>query len=342
MWTLKFLVISQFLFYSSVMSTYNNNKVSVNTEFFDIKILIIINTLKNVESYNLEGIRFQKTLLSLLHCLTMSNYLLPYEGQHARPSCPSLSPGVCQNSCPLSWWCHPTVSSSIDPFSFCLRSIPALWSFPMSWLFASAGQSIVASALVLPMNIQDWFSSGLIGLISLLSKKFSRAFSSTTSWQYQFFGTQPLWYNSQIYAWVLEKPYLWLNRPFSKVMSLLFIALSRFVIGVLPNSKRLLISWLQSPSAGNLEPPKNKVCHCLHCFPIYLPWSNGTGCHDLSFLSLSFKPAFSLSCFTFIKKRFSSSSLSAIRVVVSAFLRLLIFLLEILIPACASCCCCCY
>ena len=88
--------------------------------------------------------------------------------------------------------------------------------------------------------------------------------------------------------------------------------------------------------------PQNKVCHCFHCFPIYLPWSDGTRCHDLSFWNvelyrmLSFKPTFSLSSFTFIKRLFSSSSLSAIRVVSSAYLRLLIFLPEILIPACAS------
>ena len=81
---------------------------------------------------------------------------------------------------------------------------------------------------------------------------------------------------------------------------------------------------------------KNKVSHCFHCFPIYLPWSDGTRCHDLSFLKLSFKPTFSLSSFTFIKRLFSSSSLSAIRVVSSIYLRLLIFLLAVLVPACAS------
>ena len=81
---------------------------------------------------------------------------------------------------------------------------------------------------------------------------------------------------------------------------------------------------------------KNKVCHCFHCFPIYLPWSNGTRCHDLRFLNVEFKPTFSLSSFTFIKRLFSSSSLSAKRVVSSEYLRLLTFLLAILIPACAS------
>ena len=113
--------------------------------------------------------------------------------------------------------------------------------------------------------------------------------------------------------------------------------LSRFVITFLPRSKRLLISWLQSTICSDFGAPKNKVCHCFHCFPIYLPWSDRTGCHDLSFLNVELlKPIFSLSSFTFIKRLFSSSSLSAIRVVSSAYLRLLIFLPAILIPACAS------
>ena len=93
-------------------------------------------------------------------------------------------PGVCSNSCPLSWWCYLTVSSSVTPFSYCLQSFLALYFFPVSCLFASSGQSIgagaSASASVLPMNIQGWFPLGLTGLISLLSKGFSRFFSSTT------------------------------------------------------------------------------------------------------------------------------------------------------------------
>ena len=121
----------------------------------------------------------------------------------------------------------------------------------------------------------------------------------------------------------------------SKVMSPLFNTLSRLVTAFLPRSKHLLISWLQSASAVILE-LKKIVSHCFHCFPIYLPWRDGTRCHDLSFFNMSFKPAFSLSFFTFIKRYFSSSLLSAIRVVSSAYLRLLIFLLAILISACAS------
>ena len=125
------------------------------------------------------------------------------------PICPSLSPRVCSNSYPLSQWCHPTICSSVAPFSFCLQSFPASGSFPMSQLFTSGGQSIGVSALAsaLPMNIQGWFPLGLIGLISLQSKGLSRVFSSTTVWKHQFFNTLPfLWSNSHICTWLLEKP----------------------------------------------------------------------------------------------------------------------------------------
>ena len=119
-------------------------------------------------------------------------------------------------------------------------------------------------------------------------------------------------------------------------MSLLLNMLSRLVVTFLPRSKHLLISWLQSPSAVVFGAQKHKVSHCFHCFRIYFPWSYGTGCHDLSFLNIELWANFSLSSFTFISRLFSSSSLSAIRVVSSAYLRLLIFLPAILIPACAS------
>ena len=109
----------------------------------------------------------------------MSDCLRPHGLQHASLPCPSLSPKICSNSCPLSWWYHPTISSSVVPFS-CLQSFPASGSFPVSWLFTSSGHSIGASALVLPMNIQDWFPLGLTGLISLQSKGLSRVFSNTT------------------------------------------------------------------------------------------------------------------------------------------------------------------
>ena len=104
-------------------------------------------------------------------------------------------------------WCHSTISSSVARFSSCLQSFSASGSFPMSWLFASGGQIIEASASVLLMNIQGWFPLGLTGLISLLSKGLSRVFSSTTVWMHQFFSAQSyLWSNSHICTWQLEKP----------------------------------------------------------------------------------------------------------------------------------------
>ena len=131
-------------------------------------------------------------------CLTLQ----PYGLQHARLSYPSLCPRICSNSCPLCQWCHPTISPSIVLFSSCLQSFPAPGSFPMSQFFPSGGQSIGASASILPMNIQGWFPLGLTGLISLQFKGLWRAFSSTTIWRPQFFGTQPsLWSNSHICIW---------------------------------------------------------------------------------------------------------------------------------------------
>ena len=135
-------------------------------------------------------------------------WLQPRGLQHARPPCPSLSPGVCPSSCPLSHWCYIKISSSAALFSFCLLSFPASGSFPMSQLFISGGQSIEisASASVLPMNIQDWFPLGLTGLISLQTKGLSRVLSNTTVQKHQFFGAQPsLWSNCHICTWLLEK-----------------------------------------------------------------------------------------------------------------------------------------
>ena len=115
----------------------------------------------------------------------------PHGWQHTRPPCPSPTPGVYSNPCPLSWWCHPTISSSVVPFS-CLQSFPASGSFPMSQLFASGGQSTGASAStsVLPMNTQDWSPLEWIGWTSLQSKGLSKVFSNTTDQKHQFFSTQ--------------------------------------------------------------------------------------------------------------------------------------------------------
>ena len=112
--------------------------------------------------------------------------------QHARPPCPSPTAGVYSDSCPLSQWCHPTISSSVIPFSSCPQSSPASGSFQMSQLFASGGQStrVSASTSVLPMNIQNWFSLGWTGWISLQSQGLWRVFSNTTVQKHRFFGTQ--------------------------------------------------------------------------------------------------------------------------------------------------------
>ena len=124
----------------------------------------------------------------------MFNSLWPHGLQHARPPCSSPTPGVYSNSCPLSQWCHPTISSSAIPFS-CLQSFPASESFQMIQLFTSGGQSIGASASapVPPVNIQVWFPLRLTGLISFLSKGLSRVFSSTTVWKHQFFSKNILY-----------------------------------------------------------------------------------------------------------------------------------------------------
>ena len=242
--------------------------------------------------------------------------------------------GACSNSCPLTQWCHPTISSSVIPFSSCLQSFPASGSFPVSQLFASGGQNIGASvsAPVLLMNIQDWFPLGLTSFIPLQSKSLLQHHSSKASilWHSAFFIVQ------------LSHPYTTTGKPIAltrwtfvdTVISLLFNMLSRMVKAFLPRSKCPLISWLQSTSAVILE-PKKIGCHCFHCFLIYLPWSDGTGCGDHVFWMPSFKATFPLSLFTF-KRLFSSSLLSSIRVVSSVYLKLLIFLLKILIPACAS------
>ena len=145
----------------------------------------------------------------LFSCSVMSDSLWPPELQHASLPCPSLSPGACSNSCPLSQWCHPTISFSVTPFSSCLQSFPASGSLSMSHFFASGGRSIGASALasVLPRNIQDWFPLGWTALISLQSKELSRVFSNTTVQTHQFFGLKlSLWSNSHIHTWLLEKP----------------------------------------------------------------------------------------------------------------------------------------
>ena len=138
----------------------------------------------------------------------VSDSLQPHELQHARPPCPSPTPGVHPNPCPLSRWCHPTVSSSVVPFSSCLQCFPASGSFQMGQLTAAGAQSIgvSASTSVLPKNTQDWSPLRWTGWISLQFKGLSRV-SNTTAQKHQFFGAQPSSQSSShIHTWPLEKP----------------------------------------------------------------------------------------------------------------------------------------
>ena len=155
--------------------------------------------------------------------------------------------------------------------------------WPKYWSF-----SIIPS-----IEYLGWFPLGLTSLISLQSKGLSRVFSNTTVRKHQFFGTQLSLCARSIHD---SHPYMTTGKTIAltrwtfvgKVMSQLFYMLSRLVIAFLPRRKHLLLSWLQSPSAVILEPKKLKVSHCFHCFPIYLPWINGTRCHDLHFLNAEF------------------------------------------------------
>ena len=217
----------------------------------------------------------------LLSCVQL--FVTPCNFLHTRFPCPSLSLEVCSmDSCPLSWWCHPTISSSVALFSFCLQSFAASGSLLMSQLFVSGGPSIRASALVsvLPKSIQGWFPLRLTDLISLLSKDFSRVFSSTTVQKRQFFGSLPsLFSSSHICSWLLERPYPWLYGPLLAKWWLCFL-ICCLGLSQLSRSKCLLISWLQSPFAVILKPKRKKSVIAFN-FPLLFtmkwwdqrPWS---------------------------------------------------------------------
>ena len=269
----------------------------------------------------------------------MSDSLWPHGLEYARLPSPSQNPRACSNSCPLSqWWCHPTISSVV-PLSSCLQSFPASGSFPMSQFLESGGQSIgvSATATIHPVIIQDRFPLGLTGLISYSPRDSQESspipqFKSSILQCLAFFIVQ------------LSHPYMTTGKTTAltrwifvgKVMSLIFNMLFRLVITFLPRSKHLLVSWLQSSSAVILEPRKIKSVTVSIVSPSICHEVMGPDSMIFAFWMLSFKLAFWLSSFTFIKRFFSSSSLSAIRVVSSSYLRLLIFLPAILIPTCAS------
>ena len=174
----------------------------------------------------------------------------------------------------------------VSGFSFCLPSFPASGSFPVSWLFTSDGKSIGVSASVLPVRIQGWFPLRLVWY--LCWPRDSQ--ESSPAPQFESISYSVL----RLFMVQLSHPHMTTGKTIAltrwsfvgKVTSLLFNRQSRLIIAFLPRSKRLWISWLQSPSAVILETPK--ISHCFHCFPIYLPWSDGTGCCDLTFLNGKF------------------------------------------------------
>ena len=195
----------------------------------------------------------------------ISEPLSPHGLQHIRFPCPSLSPGTCSNSFPLCRWCHPTISSSVLPFSSHLHFFPASGSFPMSQSFTSVGQ--VLEFQPQHQSFQWKFRTDFLYhwlVRSPCSTKDSRVFSNTMVQMHQFFGAWPsLWSNFHITYMTAGKTVALTIQTFvGKVMSLLFIMLSKFVIVFLPRSKYVLISWLQSPSAVTLEPKK------IYCFNI--------------------------------------------------------------------------
>ena len=272
--------------------------------------------------------------------LVVSDSLRSHGLQHARPPCPSPTPEIYSNSCPLSRWCHPTISSSCCPLlllpsvfpsikvfsnesALCI-SWPEYWSFSYSISHSNEHPGLISFRI-------DWLYLLVVQgtLKSLLQHHSSKA---------------SILQCSACFTVPLSHPYMMTGKIIGlagrtivgKVMSLLCSMLSSLVITFLPRSKHLLIAWLQSPSAVILEPKKIKSAT--------VSTVSASVCHEvmgaddmiLVFWILSFKPTFPLSSFTFIKRLFSSFSLSVIRVVSAVYLRLLIVLPAILIPACAS------
>ena len=229
-------------------------------------------------------------LLLLFSCSVLSNSFWLHLFLQASLPCPSLSPGVC--SCPLSQWCHPTISSSVTLFSSCPQYFPVSGSFCNEWALGIRWPKYWSfSYSISPSNEYSGLISFTIDCFDIFAVQGAlksllhyHSLKASILWHSAFFSVQL----SHLYMTTGNTIALTRQTFFSKAMSLLFNMLSRLVIAFLPKSKGLLIPRLQSPSAVILEPPQNKVSHCFHCFPIYLPWSDGTGCYDLSFLNVEF------------------------------------------------------
>ena len=232
------------------------------------------------------------TLLELLHIVVQlpSHVLLfatPWTTAHQASLFLTISPGVCQSSCSLHWWCHPAISSSEALFSFCPQSFPASGTFSTSTLFSSDGQNTGASASVLLVTIQGWYPLRLTGLISLLSKGLSGVFSSTTVQRHQFFDVLPCY-----------GPALTIVHDLWEHRSLEYMALCQqsnvsafqhivYICHCFPAKKRSSSDFMAAVTiCSDFGAQEKEICHNFHLFPFCLPWSNGTGCHDLSFFNI--------------------------------------------------------
>ena len=262
----------------------------------------------------------------------MSGSSRPHELQHTRPPCPSLSPRVCSNSCPLSQWCHPTISSSVVPFSSCPQSFRVFSNesalcimWPNYWSFSISPSNKYSGLISFRIDWCDLLAVQRI-LKSLLQHHSSKA---SILWRSAFFIVQ------------LSHPYMTIGKTIAltvqtfvnKVMSLLFNTVSGFVTAILPRNKHLLILQLQLPSALILKLYKKMKSDTVSTFSPSICYKViGPDAMIFVFWMLSFRPVFSLSSCTFIKRLFRSSSLSAIKVVLYAYLKLLIFPPATLIP----------
>ena len=221
------------------------------------------------------------------------DYLRPHELKYIRLPCPSPSPWVCSNSCPLIQWCHPTISYSVTPFFSCLQSFPVSGSFPMNWLLPLGGPSIWASALpsVFPMNIQGSFPLGLTSLISLLSKRLLKSLlqhhslKASILWCSAFFMAQL----SHLYMNTGKTIALTIWTFVSKVISLLFDMMSRLDIAFLPRSKPVF-NFMTAVTICSYFGASLKIKPLTVSIvsPSVLPWSDRTGCQDLRFLNVEF------------------------------------------------------
>ena len=177
-------------------------------KFYEVGIIYSSKRLSGLLYLGLEPSLIARVLFSLVQFISVTQLcptLRPHGLQRARSPCPSPAPGTCSDSHPSGQLCHPAILSAVLPFSSCLQSFPASWSFLMRQFFTSGGQRIGVAASVLPMNIQDWCPVGLTGLISLQSKGLSRMLSNTTVQKHQFFSAQlSLWSNYHIHTWLLE------------------------------------------------------------------------------------------------------------------------------------------